>query len=285
MHPKRVLLSSALFAIGVISWSGNRAEGVQEQALASYAVVESLAVLHGTVVSEANAPLSNADVAIPALSRNGLSDSLGRFRIVDIAAGTYDVRVRRLGYAVLTTTVEFKPGQVVERTLKLTRLVTLDTLSVVATPYDRMLREFEDNRRLGLGKFWTRADLEKLEGFQMSSILSQVTGTRVVRGKGTSAWVARSRGVYTLGGTDASRRIPSWFDRGLGAPPYQCYCDVYVNGVAVYSGRREEPLFNINSLAPADIEGVEFYARSAQTPARYSRLDSPCGVLVIWLRR
>jgi hypothetical protein len=42
---------------------------------------------------------------------------------------------------------------------------------------------------------------------------------------------------------------------------------------------------DINSFSPAEIEAIEFYTGPAQTPVKYSRLDSHCGVLVIHTRR
>ena len=42
---------------------------------------------------------------------------------------------------------------------------------------------------------------------------------------------------------------------------------------------------NINRFSPMDLEAVEYYASAAQTPARYSGLNSQCGVLVLHTRR
>jgi hypothetical protein len=40
-------------------------------------------------------------------------------------------------------------------------------------------------------------------------------------------------------------------------------------------------LFDINSIPVATIEAIEYYASAAQTPTKYSVLNSQCGVLVI----
>jgi hypothetical protein len=42
-----------------------------------------------------------------------------------------------------------------------------------------------------------------------------------------------------------------------------------------------EPLFDINSIPVAQIEAIEYYASAAETPTKYSALNSQCGVLVI----
>jgi hypothetical protein len=43
--------------------------------------------------------------------------------------------------------------------------------------------------------------------------------------------------------------------------------------------------FDLNTITPESIEAIEYYAGAAQTPVKYSRLGSNCGVLVIWTRR
>jgi hypothetical protein len=36
---------------------------------------------------------------------------------------------------------------------------------------------------------------------------------------------------------------------------------------------------------PATLEGVEYYTGAAQIPAKYTRVNQECGVLVLWTRR
>jgi hypothetical protein len=63
-----------------------------------------------------------------------------------------------------------------------------------------------------------------------------------------------------------------------------CYALVYVDGHLMNTQRPTEP-YDINSIAPERIEGVEWYASGAQTPAQYATLNSTCGVMAIWTRR
>jgi hypothetical protein len=244
------------------------------------------ATLEGVILSEMDArPISDVEVAIPTLRKNTFSNDRGEYRLTDVPAGSHEVFARRLGYKQVQLTLAFEAGQTIERRVLMSRVVMLDTVAVRASPRDQMMREFEDNRRLGLGKFWTRADLEKLEGVPMSGILSQINGSTVVRGRrGSYAWIVRSRGVLSLGGSTGTAIMPSEEERSLGARA-ACYATVWVDNVRVYSGRDQEPLFNLNSIQAADIEAMEFYASPAQTPARYTGLNTVCGALVIWTRR
>lgn len=76
-------------------------------------------------------------------------------------------------------------------------------------------------------------------------------------------------------------------DRQMGAVACECYAQVYWNDMIVYRGSQlgKEELFNINSVPVDQIEALEYYAGPAQTPLRYSKLNSTCGVVVIHTRR
>ena len=143
------------------------------------------------------------------------------------------------------------------------------------------IREFEERRAFGIGQFMTRAELEKQESRKTGDVLSRMPGAHVARAGGDgSAWLATGR-------HSGSGRTPSGdaFDRRRGAKP-ACYADVWVDNTMVYAWRVGEPLFDVNSLQPSQIEAIEFYSSPATTPARYLRGGSPqCGALIIWTRR
>ncbi len=141
---------------------------------------------------------------------------------------------------------------------------------------------FEENRRVGLGHFLTRADLAKVENVSLASIIATIPGALVIRGR-TAAWVRGSRAFKII------QIPPDEEDARAGAPIAACYSNVYLDNVEVFSGKhftgKFEPLFNLNSINPSQIEAIEYYASPAETPLRYSGMESDCGVLVIWTRR
>ncbi len=83
--------------------------------------------------------------------------------------------------------------------------------------------------------------------------------------------------------SDVAKRAPLW----------DCYALVYVDDHLVFRGQKTgggrgsgasqvwEPLFDINSVPVAEIEAIEYYASAAETPLKYSVLNSQCGVVVI----
>lgn len=146
-----------------------------------------------------------------------------------------------------------------------------------------MIPSFEEHRKLGLGHFIAREQLEKQGSRRMTEILREVPTVTVIPGAGNRGWITSSRqGVL---GRAGSVRTLDKADSVAGALPGRCYARVYMDNTLVYRGRQGEPLFDVNSLAPSKVEAVEYYASAVQTPARYGGPDAVCGVLVIWTRR
>jgi hypothetical protein len=228
------------------------------------------------VVDSTNAPVIGAEVAVPSLGLSTSTDEHGVFRLSGIAPGEQHVVVRRIGYGPMEAQLTFAAGQSVTRTVRLGHAVTLDSVIVTDRMNDRALAEFEDNRRLGLGHFLTRDDLAKLEnGPSTASVLESLPGLAVERGRvGDRAWIKNSRNTHAF--------PPDRASQAQGAT-WQCYAQVYLDNVLVYrgSGGESDPLFDVNSIPVGEIEAIEYYASPAETPARYSGLNSPCGVLVI----
>ena len=67
--------------------------------------------------------------------------------------------------------------------------------------------------------------------------------------------------------------------------PIACYALVYVDDVLMNGATEPTEPFDISSISPEQVEAVEFYSGPAQTPLKYSRMGSNCGVLAIWRRR
>ncbi|MEX2177632.1 MAG: carboxypeptidase regulatory-like domain-containing protein [Gemmatimonadaceae bacterium] len=241
------------------------------------------AVLSGHVLSDFNgAPIMDVEVAIPALSRNAFTNNEGGFRIGDIPPGGYQVVVRRLGWQPLRLDLEFAANQTIERRLLLSRVQILDTVAVVES---FVLRDFEENRRIGLGKFITRAELEKMEGASLSTVLSGVSSLGLTRSNsGNHAWVSSSRGSRTINQRCYEIEGSSAVDR-LQGKGCKCFAQVYLDGMLLNSGRENQVVPDINRISPSEIEAIEFYTGGAGTPLKYSALDSQCGVLVIHTRR
>jgi hypothetical protein len=221
-------------------------------------------------------PLAAADVLLPDEGRSVRSDDRGRFQIDSVELGRHHIVVRHIGYEMIDTTIVLDGKDIFEPEFHLRRTAVLDSVRVVADSRDLRLREFEENKKLGLGHFFDWADLAKKEGLRLAAVLGDVLGARIVSSSGGSA-LASTRGAIT----SLRNQV---LDVGPGNKR-DCYSTVYVDNVPVFRSGRGDPYFNLNLMRPEDIEAIEFYAGPSELPARYNQLNAACGVLVIHTRR
>lgn len=247
--------------------------------------IEPGASFSGTVVDSARGPIAGVEVTIADLAKTAFTDGAGRFRIGGIPAGEHRVVSRHIGYGMLETNLAFGANRRVERTIHLTKVTTLDSVVVTDRLVARMMADFEENRKLGLGHFFTRDDLEKQKNRMLADILREAPGVTIVSGIGNHAWMGGGRAYRTF----SARTGIDAVDAALGAKQGVCYAAVYWDGVRVYQPNTPtgipKPLFDLSSIRPDQIEAIEYYAGPAQTPAKYSDLNSACGVLVIHSRK
>ncbi|MDZ7780721.1 MAG: TonB-dependent receptor [Gemmatimonadota bacterium] len=91
--------------------------------------------LIGTVTSEGGQPLGQADVHVPALGRQALTDARGSFRMTNVQPRTVRVRFDRIGYESAVREVTVSAGEVtrVEVTMQ-TRPIEREEIVVTGTP-------------------------------------------------------------------------------------------------------------------------------------------------------
>jgi hypothetical protein len=229
------------------------------------------ATFSGTVLSDPDERrLANVEVALPQIGKGVRTDSAGNFLIVGIPAGSYAVIARLVGFATTTATVVFQAGEKVEADLMMTAVPKkLDTVKVQEKLADLRLRDFEERRSTGVGRFLTTDVFEKNRDRQFAELLiGSITGLRAV-GSTNEKFIAAGRGQMSAG---------------------PCYVQVVLDGVFIYVGREGTPLFDVNTLNTADVLGVEYYT-PATTPPRFNitgggggkgASGAACGTLVIW---
>ncbi len=173
------------------------------------------------------------------------------------------------------------------------RAVTLEPVTVSEKMTERELRDFEENRRLGLGHFMTRAELAKYDGMKFAAVVQQLPGVGLVNGLTGSVWITSKHAPGALCPPDRDYvqcmrshgfYVPEAFEVRQGLKT-ACYALVYLDEMLMNGATEPTEPFDVNAIAPEQIEAMEFYAGAAQTPLKYSRAGSNCGVLVIWRRR
>ncbi len=253
--------------------------------------VATTGILAGIVTDSANVPVSGVEVSLPDLSKSALTNEQGAFALRDVPPGAQRVLVRRVGYGPVEAQVAIEAGRTVERHIRMVRATSLDSVVVTEKAVDHQLDDFEENKKLGLGHFLTRAELAPQEGRSTGSVLMNLPGIKVFA-RGQYAWVGSGRHTVTSLRPNVDLDDA---DKANGAPLWDCYALVYVDDHIVWRGQKFpaagqrhtfapyvwERLFDINSMPVAEIEAIEYYASSAETPTKYSALNSQCGVVVI----
>jgi hypothetical protein len=225
----------------------------------------------GMVVTDSGqVAVPDAEVIFPDLARSTHSDSQGRFQLRELPPGTHRIVVRKFGFGPMQASLAFAANEVTDRRVVLSRVTVLN--EVVVTAAARRMEAFEERRKVGIGVFMTRNFLETQEGRPMSAIVGNQPGAWITgSGLGNrAAALASSRKcnpiVQVIGGGTLQNCIP-------------CYALVWVDGHLMNATGEA---FDINSLDPRQIEGIEYYRGASEAPAEYLRRDlGSCGVLVV----
>ncbi|MEP6991188.1 MAG: carboxypeptidase-like regulatory domain-containing protein, partial [bacterium] len=210
------------------------------------------AVLTGVVRGSEGHPLTRGQVRVRNAVGVAFTDSLGRFALSGLPAGSQLLDVRHIGYLVGQVPVELRSGRSVDVLVTLRRVVSLDSIRVVARR--TIYPDFERHRKEGFGRFLDQTQVEKLHPMEASQIFREMLGFRV-QGEGLETKIFTTHGKFDLSGTGP------------------CEVNVVINGIEHQ---------DINFIDPLDIGAVEAYPGPPGAPVQY---DRACGVIVIWTKR
>ena len=155
--------------------------------------VTGVATFSGAVVTDSSdRPIADAEVSLPGIQKIGLTNERGAFRLADIPAGEHQVNVRRVGYGPIDTRITFASNETVRRRIMMSRSNRLDTVVVTESV---LPSTFDEHKKLGLGKFITREELEKARGRRLSEVLGSIQGAGMITGAMGNAYLASARGM------------------------------------------------------------------------------------------
>jgi hypothetical protein len=266
-----------------------------------------LVVFSGSVVDSAKKPLQNAEVSISGINLTKTTDDKGNFRMETVTAGVHRVTVRKIGYGQLDTSMVFPEEQeVVWRVTMTEKIVTLDSV-FVRQPREPWMEEFESNRKRGFGQFMDRAELAKMDGVPLPTVLRRFRGAEIIRTNNSASYIVSKRAPISgcpppppapssraaMAGQDASdeclRREAIYYVPDVGERQFgvrrACYPQVWVDRQLMNSGRPTMPFDLGTFMATREIEAVEWYESESQTPPRYGNANARCGVLVIHVKK
>jgi len=218
------------------------------------------ATLAVRVVTANGEPVTGARVSVAGTGATATSSSSGLATLTDLPAGSWMLDTRAVGYVPERSPVHLLVGDVVNHAeVALTSRATyLDTVRVTAQRvFDRDVNGFQRRRRTGLGDFFTREDIDRRNPAVTTDLLVGMTSLQVQR-------------------TGLDTRI---FMRGTSGGV--CRPVLYLDGVRFAAEEADLDLLTL----PDELEGIEVYSRSLQTPGMFADLGGGCGTIVIWTRR
>ncbi len=219
------------------------------------------AQLAGTVVDHTSgAVISNADIVELGIGRRVATDSVGHFRISELAPGIVRLMVRVAGFPTKVVVVALASGESMTRVIELdstaTGRATPQRLPAEATvapqpPAPRYV-DFERRRLNGRGQYLTREDLERGGHASLQDAMRGLRGVNVECGGGSGCTIRMARA------------------------PMRCSPEYIVD-------ERVDNFFGPNTPI-RDVEGVEVYTGPSEVPGEFAGRNAGCGVIVVWTR-
>jgi hypothetical protein len=230
---------------------------VSTTALAQPASHRAAGVILGIVEDSTARPISGADISFAGYQLRALTDSLGRFRIVNLPSGKFTMVVRGIGYRPVVNDIDVREADTLRLTFSLQRTPNeLATVLITERTLSTKLREFEERRKLGFGQFFTRDDIDKMQAITITDILRRSASIKI-RHDNTAA---------------SARQFPD-----------SCLMAVYVDLVPLGGGVKLQDL-----PSPNEIAAVEIYPGSATLPVWLPTgpffTTKGCGAILLWTR-
>ncbi|MGH7619504.1 MAG: carboxypeptidase-like regulatory domain-containing protein [Gemmatimonadaceae bacterium] len=215
----------------------------------------------GVFDSQSGEPIEGAGVTDLFAKLTAATTKTGTVSLAFLPEGASMLRIQKIGFKPVTQVVEISPVDTIAITVLmeataqiLPTVVSKDSANVFVSP---RMRDFEDRRKTGMGRFITEAELRKNDNRSL---------TNVVRQSGAAVSCTRRTPIQCFAVNPRSG--------GSG-----CSLDVYYDGVLVNDDNRD-----LETIPTSQIGAVEIYASTATVPAMYNKTGKGCGVMLLWSR-
>jgi len=209
------------------------------------------ATVTGTVRGVGNRPIAGGEIRVVNALPRTRTDEEGRYTLSGLPAGTQLLLVRRIGYLIGDVAVELRPDKSVVQDIQLQRVMSLDSMRVIAQR--ARYAEFEENRRSNpFGRFLTEDQIVARHVLEVGQLLEHLPGFSV-RGSGPDAVVYSNSAKNSRSNCAEANVVIDGNDHG-----------------------------HINYVPPNEVAAIEAYAEPAGAPAQYR---AECGLVVVWTKK
>ncbi len=222
----------------------------------------------GVVSDTALVPLGDATISLLGSDVRVVTAANGRFKLTQLPTGNYVVFVRRLGYRLVSATIQVAEADTLRVSFALEPAAQTLTASIItARSESPRLAEFEERRefaaKFGGGQFMTADEIDKRNTAYATELIRTFYGIQI--GYGFTA--GGGRGPIVASG------------RAAGSILSRCFPAIWLDGVLLPG-----PV-NLDGLpSPQAIAGIEVYPGPAEVPQRYASGGMSCGAILIWTR-
>ena len=253
---------------------------------------------------ETGSPIAEAEVSLADFRRPARSNRGGDALLANIPPGTYEIRVRRLGYAAAAVRFAMGGDSAKVSIMLKESAAGLDTVHVVASAITtERHRQFDARMRRGLGRFLGPDVLEKSSFLEFPIVAIQhFPGLALITGRG-GQWQLASRhgscGVdttyETLSSAGSMIRGEGIGSRlvGAGSGARQTVADAATSSSSCFSDHPchvklfldDQPVAetDINIVHTSELYGVEYYS-TGNAPPRYQVSGAACGIILLWTK-
>ena len=215
-------------------------------------------IVKGTVITDARIPLVGAQIRFGSLVDFAESDDAGQYTATKVNAGALWLRVRRIGYRPESLLVTVVAGQTVEPMVVMTPIAqrVAEVRVIGRRDLTGPMAGFYKRQQQGSGRFFTQAEIVKIQPSKMTDLMRTVPGVRI-----------ETRG----------------FDNKVRMRGSRCSPLVFLDGLGLFAAE-----FDLDAVDPYTFEGIEVYSGPASVPIEFQgnqRQSSSCGTIVLWSRR
>ena len=227
--------------------------------------------VEGAVRDRDGVLVPGATVVVIGTDSRAVANELGQFTLKRVVVGSQIVEARAFGHPAARAQATIRSGQTERVELAFPDSVhELEPVTVVGHYEPYLTRVgFNTRRRTAMGHFMDTTDIQASGAVQFEEVFRMIPGVRL-RPNGSSYLVELQRGEGQITNPALANYCP---------PSY------YIDGV--YFPLPPVQIFQTPSVpvVPEEILAIEIYSNTFSAPPRYQRLDSGCGVILVWTKR
>ncbi|HWL40176.1 MAG TPA: TonB-dependent receptor, partial [Gemmatimonadaceae bacterium] len=145
---------------------------------------QSPGMVSGTVSGANNTAIPNARVRLLGSRLTAVTGAAGEFHVAGVPTGQDTLEVLVLGYSPKRMPVDITVGATFRVRVVLVPVI-LETVNVSAhAASSRGMGGFEERRAKGVGRFFTREEIVRMQARQVTDVLRRVPGMRIQTGSG-----------------------------------------------------------------------------------------------------